>query len=161
MTIPDLAPLPRRVTEFDFLAGPWHVLHRRRPAPLEPDSPWVEWTGRHRGAVFFDGAVSVDETELADPGQRGLTFRTFDPVAGEWSIYWVLSREGRLQLPPVVGRFDDGVGTFFAVETMAGREIGVRFVWSEITDRSATWRQAFSFDGGATWDENWEMRFSR
>ena len=163
MTIsePTLAPLARRVTDFEFLTGTWQVRHRRRPAPLEPGSPWVEWSGRHRGAVFFDGAVSVDETELAEPGERGLAFRTYHPATGDWSIYWVVSRDGRLQLPPVVGRFADGVGTFHAIETMDGREVGVRFIWSEITARSALWRQAFSFDGGRSWDDNWEMRFHR
>ena len=155
------APLPRRVTDFDFLTGAWQVRHRRRPAPLQPGSPWVEWTGRHRGAVFFDGAVSVDEMELAELGERGLAFRTFDPGAGLWSIYWVVSRDGRLQLPPVVGRFENGVGSFTAVETMGGREVGVRFVWSGITARSATWRQAFSLDGGGHWEDNWEMQFHR
>jgi len=156
-----LAPLGNRVTDFDFLAGSWRVHHRRRPAPLQPGSPWVEWSGWHRGATFFDGAISVDETELAEPGERGLAFRTFDPASGQWSIYWVVSRDGHLQTPPVVGRFEGGVGMFTAVEVMDGREVGVRFTWSGIGPSSATWRQAFSLDGGRTWEDNWVMRFER
>jgi len=160
-TGPGLTPLAHGITDFNFLAGPWNVHHRRRPSPLEPGSPWVEWSGRHRGEIFFDGAVSVDETELAEPGERGLAFRTFDVASGLWSIYWVVSRDGRLQLPPVTGRFVDGVGTFHAVEMMGGREVGVRFTWSAITPTSAVWRQAFSLDGGTSWDDNWVMTFTR
>ena len=37
----------------------------------------------------------------------------------------------------------------------------VRFVWSKITANSAHWEQAFSADGGATWETNWHMDFAR
>ena len=59
------------------------------------------------------------------------------------------------------GGFKDGIGTFLADETFNGRPIKVRFRWSEITPKSARWEQAFSPDGGATWETNWVMHFSR
>ena len=42
-----------------------------------------------------------------------------------------------------------------------GRPITVRFIWSAITASSARWEQAFSADGGATWESNWVMEFAR
>jgi len=82
-----------------------------------------------------------------------------DAETQQWSIYWVNSRVGRLE-PPVHGGFADGIGTFFGNERLAGHDVRVRFVWSDITATAARWRQAFSVDGG-DWDENWEMTFSR
>jgi hypothetical protein len=155
---------PRATDDFGFLAGRWHVHHRRHTDPLGHalggPSEVVEWDGGHVGRSYVAGAVSIDEVELAEPGQRGLTFRTYDSASAEWSIYWVNSRVGRLE-PPVHGRFGGGVGTFFGAERLAGHEVRVRFVWSDISATTARWRQAFSVDGGITWDENWEMTFTR
>ena len=59
------------------------------------------------------------------------------------------------------GTFEDGVGTFYADETLRGRPIKVRFIWSAITPDAARWEQAFSPDGGATWEVNWITDFAR
>lgn len=154
---------PRSVADFDFLIGTWNVHHRRVLDPvghaLGRGSEIAEFDGVHRGRSYFAGAVSVDETTLGDPGRRGLTFRVHEPATGQWSIYWVNSRIGRLE-PPVHGAFTDGVGTFHGTEQLAGHEVQVRFVWSDVTPTTARWCQAFSVDGGE-WDDNWEMTFTR
>jgi hypothetical protein len=56
---------------------------------------------------------------------------------------------------PMLGGFRDGRGEFFGQITMAGRAIFVRFVITNVDDD--TWRfvQAFSDDGGQTWQDNW------
>ena len=46
------------------------------------------------------------------------------------------------------------------LEQLAGLDVQVRFVWSDITATSARWRQAFRVADG-DWDENWEMSFTR
>ena len=55
----------------------------------------------------------------------------------------------------------DGIGTFIGEDTFDGRPILVRFRWSGITDRAVRWEQAFSEDGGATWEVNWVMDLTR
>ena len=35
------------------------------------------------------------------------------------------------------------------------------FVWSEITENSCRWEQAFSPDGGEGWEVNWVMESTR
>jgi hypothetical protein len=48
-----------------------------------------------------------------------------------------------------------GVGTFYDFEAIGGRMIWVRNVWSRITSTSCHFEQAFSADGGKTWETNW------
>jgi hypothetical protein len=53
------------------------------------------------------------------------------------------------------------VGIFLADDTFEGRPIRVRSIWSDITPVAARWQQAFSQDGGASWETNWIMDFRR
>ena len=157
--VPDHSGGPKIADDFDFLTGAWHVHHHRLTTPLDPAGEWIDADGRHHGRTYFNGAVSIDEISL-DTGRRGLTVRTFDPAERTWSIYWVSSRDGRLQ-PPVHGRFEDGVGRFEGVDEVDGQPIRARFIWSDISPTTATWRQDFSIDDGATWQHNWQMQFTR
>lgn len=61
----------------------------------------------------------------------------------------------------MVGEFRDGRGEFYDQETFQGRSIYVRFIWSGMTSTSCRWEQAFSADGGRTWETNWIMEFTR
>jgi hypothetical protein len=56
---------------------------------------------------------------------------------------------------PTIGEFKNGRGEFFDQEPLNGRAILVRFVISDITPTSCHFEQAFSDDGGATWETNW------
>jgi len=87
--------------------------------------------------------------------------RTYDPKTGTWSIWWHDGRNPGDLDPPVKGRFKDGVGTFYSDDTLRGKPIKVRFTWSGITATAAHWEQAFSGDGGKTWETNWTADFSK
>ena len=146
--------------DFDFLAGSWDVANRRLRAPLTGSDEWDEFPATSECRRFFGGAANLDEFSIPARGFHGLTLRLFDPERQEWSLYWASSRDGRLQ-PPVVGRFTGAVGTFYSHETYDGADITVRFIWSEITQNSARWEQAFSADDGQAWETNWTMIFTR
>lgn len=150
-------------SDFDFLIGSWQIANRRLSPILSGRTDGVTWdefaassTCRH----LLDGVANVDEMCAPERGFIGASIRTFDLDRREWSIYWVSDRDGRLQ-PPVVGRFTDGVGTFDGDDEYEGRPIRVRFTWSDITSTSARWQQAFSADGGQTWETNWVMNLTR
>ena len=103
-------------------------------------------------------ARQMQFVERREPGQTLL--RVFNPTTGEWSLYWVDNLTAVLQ-PPVVGRFHNGRGEFFAHDQHQGTPVLCRFTWDGITDTSARWDQAFSVDDGATWETNWVMEFTR
>ena len=147
------------MADFDFLVGSWNVLNRRLIKRLVGCTDWAEFTASATSWRLFDGMANVDEIAFPD-GTRGLTLRLFDRSSGQWSLYWA-SSEGCALFPPVVGRFADGRGVFYGADTEGGTPVQVRFVWSDITANSARWEQAFSTDGGASWEINWTMHFSR
>lgn len=145
---------------FDFLAGTWDVANRWRTDFLDPASEWEEFPAVSRASRHFEGGASFDEIEFPTKGFAGLTLRLYDPELDQWSLYWSSTRSGKL-FPPVVGRFGGGRGEFYGDDTHAGKEVRVRFVWSDITEASARWEQAFSSDGEKTWVTNWIMEFTR
>ena len=94
-------------------------------------------------------------------GFVGMSFRFYDPYAELWSIYWADSRRPGLLDPPVIGGFSGDSGVFEGDDTFGGRPIRVRFTWSGVTTATPRWEQAFSDDGGETWETNWIMDFTR
>lgn len=153
------AARPRPHT-FDFQIGAWTVRHRRLRRPLSGSADWYEFTGSATAQTLMDGAVSIDQIELPLESATGMSIRLYEPDAGTWTIYWVNSRNGRLQ-PPVTGVWEDGVFDGTGDDEYDDRAILARYRWSDITDTTATWEQAFSIDGGTTWETNWVMRWTR
>jgi hypothetical protein len=150
--------------DFDFLVGEWRVQHRRLKERLANNHEWVEFDGTCRNLPLMDGWGNVDDNRINIPGDNyhGVGLRSYDSKTGQWAIWWVDSRTAHGTVdPPVKGKFANGVGTFYADDTLRGKPIRVRFTWSKITATSAHWEQAFSPDGGQTWEVNWTMEFRR
>jgi hypothetical protein len=61
----------------------------------------------------------------------------------------------------MVGGFQGGRGEFYAADTLNDRAILVRFVFSDVTKQTFRLEQAFSDDGGRTWEANWIATFRR
>jgi len=150
--------------DFDFLIGHWQVHHRRLKERLANSREWIEFEGTSVVQKVMGGYGTVDDNliELPSGTYRAAGLRAFDTKSGQWSIWWLDGRmpQGPLD-PPVRGSFSDGVGTFYSDETFNGRPIRVRFTWSGITPTTCHWEQAFSTDGGASWETNWVMDFKR
>jgi hypothetical protein len=158
------APNLAHLHDFDFLVGDWHVQHRQLKARLAGSHEWVEFDGTCSMHKLMNGYSNVDDNVINKPSgsYKGVGLRSYDPVSGQWAIWWLDSRAPFADLdPPVKGNFVNGVGTFYANDTLNGKPIRVRFVWSHITANSAQWEQAYSPDGGKTWETNWVMHFTR
>ncbi|QFU87914.1 hypothetical protein [Amycolatopsis sp. YIM 10] len=144
---------------FDFFTGEWLVANRRLTSPLTGSTTWTEFDGHTRAWQLFGGAANLDEITMPDQGWTGLSLRLLDPATGDWSIYWVNSRDGKLA-PPVTGRFVNGRGEFHGEDEHDGKPVQVRFIWTGVTTGTPRWEQAFSADG-AVWETNWIMDFRR
>ena len=152
------------VHDFDFFMGKWQVHHTRLKDRLVGSDEWQEFEGTTEAWPTLGGAGNIDDNVLELPAgtYRAISIRSFDPETQQWSIWWLDGRYPRGPLdPPVVGGFQDGIGTFFARDTFNGQPITVRFIWSDITATSTRWEQAFSTDGGETWEVNWVMESTR
>jgi hypothetical protein len=149
-------------TDFDFLMGSWKVHNRKLRERLKGSTAWDEFDGTVVARPAWGGKANVDEYEAESPAGHieGLTVRLFNPKSRQWSIYWANSANGTLDVP-MVGEFKDGRGEFYDQEQFEGRSIYVRFIWSDITPTSCRWEQAFSADGGKSWEINWIMELTR
>lgn len=158
-----LATLASAPTDFDFVLGDWSVRHRRLKQRLAGCTEWVEFDGEMSTRPILGGFGNLEDNLLRFPeGEfRAIALRAFDPSTSQWRIWWLDGRfPDRIDVP-VAGRFEDGVGTFYANDSFEGRPITVRFLWSRRDADTLRWEQAFSPDDGASWETNWTMDFHR
>ena len=154
---------PAAPSDFDFIIGHWDVRHCRLKARLSGCTDWFEFAGLSSTQKILGGFGNVEDNVLGFPdGEvRAAAFRSFNTDTQTWAIWW-LSRQAPHSLDvPVTGSFSGNVGLFFADDTLDGRPIRIRFTWQSNPGHNPTWEQAFSADGGETWETNWTMEFER
>ena len=158
----ETAQMQGTASDFDFWMGTWTAHNRRLRERFAGCDEWDEFTATIVARPVLGGMGNVEEfrTDFAG-GYVGLAMRFFDPGTRLWSIYWADSRRSGLLDPPVIGGFSGDIGVFEGDDTFAGEPIRVRFVWSGVTTPTPRWEQAFSDDGGDTWETNWIMDFAR
>lgn len=149
--------------DFDFCFGRWRVHNERLRERLAGSNDWECFEALQECRPILGGLGNIDEFVSDEFGPArffGLTLRLFDRATRQWRIWWASNRGGRLE-PPVAGRFAGGVGHFEGDDVHGGRPVRVRFVWSDIGPDRARWEQAFSADGGRSWETNWRMHMTR
>ena len=163
LAVPEDKPVANPQSDFDFLLGRWKVHNRRLKERLKGSTVWDEFDGTAVVRPILGGKGNVNEYEARGPSGliQGFALRLFNPKSRQWSIYWASGDNGTLDLPPMIGAFEGWRGEFYNQEMFEGQSIYVRFVWSGITATSCRWEQAFSADGGKTWEVNWIMEFTR
>lgn len=142
--------------DFDFEIGKWKTHLRRLQHPLTGSTTWVEYEGTTVVRKVWNGRANLVELDVDGPAGHieALSLRLYHPESHQWSLNFANSKGGTLG-QPAIGEFKNGRGEFFDQETLNGRAILVRFVISDITPNSCHFEQAFSDDGGKTWEVNW------
>jgi len=142
--------------DFDFEIGSWNIHLKRRLNPLTGSDKWVEFDGTSVTRKIWEGRSQIEEFETdGAPGHiEGLTLRLYNPQSHQWSLYWANAKDGTV-VAPQIGEFRNGVGEFYGTDTLNGKVILIRFIWSNTTTNTPHFEQSFSVDGGKTWEVNW------
>jgi len=152
------AAVTDHVHDFDVFFGSWHSRQHRLKARLVGSKEWEDFEGTQVVRPLLNGRGNMTENTFTMPDgsvHTGVALRAFDPATRRWSIWWLDGNNPTKIDVPVVGSFENGVGTFYSDDTFDGKPIKVRFLWSHITPTTLQWEQAFSADGGRTWETNW------
>lgn len=154
------APPPRDGQhDFDFAFGGWKTHVSRLLHPLTGSNTWAEYDGTHVIRKIWDGKANLGELEADGPAGRieAMSPRLYNPDTRQWSIRYGNPHDGVLG-KPVIGEFmADGHGEFYGQETVNGREVLVREVYTPVSPNTRKLEIAYSADGGKTWETHWKM----
>lgn len=144
--------------DFDFEIGTWATQARVLRNPLSGNTPnWADYQGTSLVRPIMGGRANVVELSIGGAAGRieGISLRLYNPQVRQWSLNYVNLHDGLLT-SAVYGGFDgSGHGVFYGHDMLDGRAILVRFLITQVSSAEAHFEQAFSADGGATWEVNW------
>jgi hypothetical protein len=142
--------------DFDFEIGTWKTHVSRLVHPLTGSTTWADYDGTTVVSKVWDGRANLVELEVSGPSGHieALSLRLYNPEAHQWSLNFSNSNGGTLGVP-TVGEFKAGRGEFYDQESLGARSILVRFVISPVNADECRFEQAFSSDGGKSWEVNW------
>jgi len=148
--------------DFDFDIGTWKTHSSRLLHPLTGSKEWVDMDGVSVVKKVWDGRANLAEYKADGPaGHVELAgLRWFNPKTHEWNIDFATPNVGTLGNPGI-GEFKNGRADFYDYELVNGKSVLVRFSIWKITADTAQSEQAFSDDGGKTWEVNWVNRYTR
>jgi hypothetical protein len=136
--------------DFDALAGTWKAHTKYRARPFAGPDTWIESDGAEIFQKIWDGAMLELSEGSSANGPVGLMLYTYNPQSHQWSIYFASRKDGKVGLPNV-GEFRNGRGEFFVQDTLNGKSLLNRYVWSQITSSAPHFEESWSSDGGRMW----------
>jgi hypothetical protein len=165
--VPGTTPAPESAMpdgqhDFDFSIGNWKTHITRLEKPLSGSTTWLKMEGTKTERKIWNGLAHLEEVEADGPTghMQSLTLFLYNPQAHQWSETFASSRDGTLGTPQF-GTFKNGRGEFIGQDTFHDKAILVRAIWSDITQDSHKFEQAFSDDGGKTWETNFIALLTR
>lgn len=150
--------------DFDFNIGAWHTHIKRILDPFASRSESVELNGTVTVRKVWDGKAELEEIEADGPKGHweGLSLFLYNPSAHQWSQSFVNSKVGALAPSSTnIGEFKDGRGVLIGQDTVNGRMILVRAMWTDIKPDSHQYEESFSDDGGKTWVRSFVANLTR
>lgn len=146
---------------FDFWLGEWDVNLRVK----QDDQRWAdERTATAKIYSVLGGRAILELWDEDTPGDaiRGFSLRYYDETDAEWKLYLNWAGHNRSGISGLAGSFRHGRGEFFSEYAIDDSTTMLkRYTFSDITENSLRWDDAFSTDAGKTWTNNWIMEFTR
>jgi hypothetical protein len=148
--------------DFDFDLGTWKTRSSRLLHPLTGSTTWADMDGFTVVSKVWDGRANLAEYKADGPAGHVqlLSLRWFNPATHEWNLDFATPGVGTLGIPGV-GQFKNGRCDFYDYELIKGKNMLVRFSIWRISPDTAQSEQAFSDDGGKTWEVNWINKYTR
>lgn len=157
-----LALLPAAATgadgqhDFDWEIGSWDTRLQRLREPLSGKTEWLEYSGTSVVKPLMGQRANLVELDVRGTAGRiaGVSLRLYQPAGGQWALHFASLANG-IMTEPMLGSFKQGTGTFFGQDSVNGRTVLVRFLIIPLTKDQWRFEQAYSGDGGKTWETNW------
>jgi hypothetical protein len=150
--------------DFDFEIGSWKAHVKKLISPLSHRTEWEDYDGNVVTTPFMGGKGNLSEMNVDGATSHThiqiIAVRLYNSKSRQWNIYGASAKSGVFD-PSQVGQFDGNRGEFYGSDTFQGRAIYIRYVWKSVTPTSSHFEQAFSSDGGKTWEVNWIYDGSR
>ncbi|HEY1605783.1 MAG TPA: hypothetical protein VGF77_09325 [Allosphingosinicella sp.] len=148
--------------DFDFHFGIWTTHIARRAHPLSGSDAMVRLTGTVAVRKVWDGAAQLEEIEADGPAGHweGMSLFLYNPASRQWSQSFIGAASGTLGAP-LVGSFANGEGRLYAQDVFKDRAILVRGTWSGISADACRYEEAYSTDGGRTWETEFSASLIR
>lgn len=148
---------------FDFDFGTWKTHSSRLLHPLTGSTTWADMDGVSVVTRVWGGRANIAEYKADGPAGHVelMALRWFNPNTHEWNLDFATPNVGTLGAIPGVGAFKNGRADLYDYEPINGRSVLVRFSIWKITSDTAQSEQAFSDDGGKTWEVNWINKYTR
>jgi hypothetical protein len=145
--------------DFDFEFGTWKTHLKLSSRLSHPFTGLETWTGYEGTTVvhkIWNGKANMVELSVDGPSGHvdGLNLHLYNPDSHQWSLNFASSTGGTMSVP-AIGEFRNGRGEFFDQEPINGRMLLVRSTWTVLSPDACHFEQAFSQDGGKTWELNW------
>ena len=144
--------------DFDWEIGTWVTKVKVRRNPLSGTAPeWADYEGTSIVKPLLDGRANFVELNVSGPRGKieGGSLRLYNAKARQWSLNYA-SASGGVLTAPVFGGFDTGGrGWFYGQDVIDGRTVLVRFIITVVSPNEARFEQAYSADGGQSWEDNW------
>ena len=137
--------------DFDSLVGTWKGHTKYRAHPFTGSDTWVESDGTESFQKLWDGAMLELSEGPSTNGPVGLMLYTYNPQSHQWYVYFASRKDGKVGLPNV-GEFRKGRGEFFVQDSLNGKLLLNRYIWSQIASSSPHFEESWSNNGGRTWE---------
>jgi hypothetical protein len=147
--------------DFDFASGTWRTHIQSLVKTANGSQGWASMEGTKVSRPLGRGHAQWEEIEAVGSSGRlkGATLVIYNAEAHQWSQIFV-SADG-IMGTPLVGEFKNGVGQLIASESLNGRVVLARAIWSQITGTTYKYEAATSSDGGRTWETHFVAHLER